>query len=409
MGSASTLEPPEGRASDPDAPSREITLTGQIEFAGRSEPGALRVVAADEVIARVIPANATGADPAPPTITIGPGLRFDEPSSMLRATAGGCLRVADRRVWIDQTLHIPGQLDISIGNIDFPHGDVRIDGNVADLLKVTAGGSIQVGGAVEAAELNASGDIRIAGGILGRDKGRCAARGSIHCRFAENATISSGGDLVIAEESSHSNLASAGKLMIGADAGFKGALIAGRASAARGLSCRVLGSHAGVATFVEAGTDAELVALWASAGPRSQDLRARAKQIRDQVGPLMRNQKHLTRDQKEKATELLYKMDEYEAEAEQLMKAVRARYAKVSPHLCPEVQVAEMIYPGVTIRLRGVEGTTTRALRGPLRIVREDRAGFRAVVLVTEQGIKIALPSTIVPDPLKAIADAMQP
>jgi uncharacterized protein (DUF342 family) len=250
----------------------------------------------------------------------------------------------------------------------------------------------------------------VKGGILGRDKGLVTAAGGVCCHFAENATVVAGGDVVADAELTHSRVTSGGRIVVGPSVGRgRGAIIAGRVVGARGVTARVLGTAAGVVTEVEAGSDPELLRLWAAAADRVRDLRGRAQRIREQLEPLMKCLKRLTAAQREQVTELLYQADEHETAAAALLAPVAERFRSVQPHLKAEVVVAEAVWPGTVVRMPDVEATVPKMLRGPLKLIRRDAAGGTAeVVVVVAGGAKpFALPGRPVPDPIHALRAAL--
>ena len=87
------------------------------------------------------------------------------------AKANGVLYVNSGRVWVEKALVVRGDVDFSVGNIDFAQ-DVIITGGILDLFKVSSGGTIKVGKAAEAAEVKAAKSLIVRGGIVGKEKGR---------------------------------------------------------------------------------------------------------------------------------------------------------------------------------------------------------------------------------------------
>lgn len=84
---------------------------------------------------------------------------------------------------------VPGDVDLSVGNIDFK-GDLEIMGSIKEGFRVKATGNITVNKLVEAAYVEAGKDILIRGGILGGGKAVLSAGGNLYALFIENAKIS---------------------------------------------------------------------------------------------------------------------------------------------------------------------------------------------------------------------------
>jgi hypothetical protein len=98
---------------------------------------------------------------------------------------------------VEKTFIVAGDVDFSIGNINFP-GDVLIHGDVKCGFAVKAGGKIEVRGVVEDATLEAQGDILITGGFEGTGRGLIRGSGNVHVKFVENQTIEAAGSVYIA-------------------------------------------------------------------------------------------------------------------------------------------------------------------------------------------------------------------
>lgn len=153
----------------------------------------------------------------------------------------GCLEVST-------FYHVIGDVDLSVGNIDFD-GDVVIEGNVLSGFTIKATGSIEVKGIVEASALEAGGDIILQSGIQGGGKGMLQAKDGVSMRFAEYATIQAG-SVVSAESLLHSNVSCFGAVEV---LGGKGSIIGGNICAGTYIAANYLGTSSGRATELEVG------------------------------------------------------------------------------------------------------------------------------------------------------------
>lgn len=161
------------------------------------------------------------------------------------------------------------RVDLSTGNLHFK-GSLEIEGDVSEGMEVTASEGITVGGIVEAARLDAGGDIEVKGGVIGhgklslggtegrQDAAQLKAGGKVTVQFAENALIRAEGEILVRELAMQSELTSGASIRIGEPGGRKGHLIGGLTRAATLVHAVVIGSHAGVPTLVEVGVDPAL-------------------------------------------------------------------------------------------------------------------------------------------------------
>ncbi|OEF99707.1 hypothetical protein BHF71_07725 [Vulcanibacillus modesticaldus] len=149
---------------------------------------------------------------------------------------------------------INGDVDLSIGNIDFV-GSVVIRGNVLDGFKIRADGDIKVYGNVEGAELIAGGDIYVKQGVLGHKKSYIKTHKNFQASFILDGDVHAGEDVIVSTSIMHSNV-SAGKRII--CKGSKGIIVGGKVQAGDSVTADVVGNELATSTIVEVGIDPEL-------------------------------------------------------------------------------------------------------------------------------------------------------
>jgi uncharacterized protein (DUF342 family) len=144
---------------------------------------------------------------------------------------------------------------------------VEIAGDVSEGMEVSASERITVGGIVEAARLEAGGDIEVKGGVIGHGKlalgasegrqesAQLKSGGRVTVQFAENALIIAAAGLTVRELAMQSELVSGTAITVGEPGGRKGHIIGGLCRAATLVHAVVIGSHAGVPTVIEVGVD----------------------------------------------------------------------------------------------------------------------------------------------------------
>ncbi|MGZ4997333.1 MAG: DUF342 domain-containing protein, partial [Methylobacter sp.] len=190
------------------------------------------------------------------------GAMFDpDDSNLLRASIVGQPLLVPNGVMVSPTITVP-QVDISSGNLSFD-GTINILGDVMEGMKVYALNDIFVGGTVEAAEMEAGGNISIKGGVIGRSEpgggpatsmlGKISCKGSVSARFAKYVTIAAGTSIVIEEYSMNSQLAAMNQILVGKPGGKKGLIIGGTARAMMLVQAASIGSSVGVKTYIQTG------------------------------------------------------------------------------------------------------------------------------------------------------------
>lgn len=190
------------------------------------------------------------------------GVAFDqEDHSLLVASINGQPVLVPNGVVVSPTISVP-LVAISSGNLSF-EGTINIEGDVKDGMKVYAAEDIFVGGTVEAAEIEAGGNIIIKGGAIGNSEltddpssalnAKIVAKGSVSVRFAENVCIEAGTDIIIEEYSMNNQLTALNQIVVGKSGGKKGHIIGGTARALVMVKTSSIGSSAGIKTNVYAG------------------------------------------------------------------------------------------------------------------------------------------------------------
>ncbi len=173
----------------------------------------------------------------------GKNVLLSEDKTELISKISGMVSFVSDRVSVLPNVTIAGDVDMSVGNVDF-NGDVLIRGNVNQGFTVQCTGNLHIFGSVEAASLICSGDITIEAGIKGADKGTVKAGGNVYALFMERAEVVAGGN-IITESLVGCNVLCDG--YVNASAG-KGKLIGGTVSAGQYIVAKTIGSDTGIQT-----------------------------------------------------------------------------------------------------------------------------------------------------------------
>jgi uncharacterized protein (DUF342 family) len=321
-------------------------------------------------------------------LRLGPGLRLDDNSRQIIATAAGCVFLENGKLRLEQNLEIPGDVDFESGSIDVCT-DVHVGGTIRANFSVRTAGSLTVDRAIEAAEICAGGDLSVRGGICGRlDGPAIRVGGSISARFCNECNIKAGKDLRFERELINSQVQATRVLS------RTGTIIGGYVWAREALEVATLGSEAAVTTRVALGLSVEVLRRMRQLELQAREHRKLAQQIRQRVEPLMANLKRLTHQQREVATELLARADELDAEVERLLAEREKLRQQAQPSEAPYLMAHVMIYPGVLVSIDGQETRFDQPLAGPVRIERRRLEGVAEIVAVRPRtGSVTVLPS----------------
>ena len=184
----------------------------------------------------------------------GENTEVSENGLELYATASGIPIRIDHSVKISPIYVVKGDVDYSVGNIDFL-GSVRISGNVIQGFKVKATDDIIIDGIVEGAEIISGHNIVIQNGIVGGEHSRIEAKSDLNTKFINGANIKVGG-VVRAVGSIIGAEVEAGIGVIAE--GNKGIISGGRITAGEYVIAEILGSHMGINTKILVGYNKEL-------------------------------------------------------------------------------------------------------------------------------------------------------
>ncbi len=189
----------------------------------------------------------------PAKFRIGEGIKIEEDGTLV-ATKDGMLVVTEDEVRVEDYLFIKGDVDYSVGNIDFP-GNVEINGDVKAGFVVRAKKDIKIKGIVEAATvISYEGSVSMTG-VKGQEKGMIKAGKDVVAKFIENAHIEAGRDVEVNGPITNSVVKAKGMVKT---SGKRGVVVGGLISVLKGMEVEELGSELGVKTIVEVGVDPDL-------------------------------------------------------------------------------------------------------------------------------------------------------
>jgi uncharacterized protein (DUF342 family) len=313
---------------------------------------------------------------------IGRNIEASPDRSRVIAAVSGVVRMVDGTLFVEPAIQIDSHLDLQHGTVAFLDGGIVIRGGVLDRARVEAGGSVWIGGLIDAASVTAGKDVFVCGGIVQRGRGRCASGGSLSAKFLAGANIEARGDVIAQNEVSNSHVTCFGHLLV-----ERGSIVASTVSATSGVRCGSIGCQASTRAIIEVGHDERLQQLARTQVPEIDELRRRANRIRVVVDPLLRHQKHLSPEGKDKATELLFEANELEVQTQAMLGELQVLYEHVRERAySAQIIVADAVHPGVVIRFPGMECAIESAIHGPAKILVRERRGEREVVVIDAMG-----------------------
>lgn len=338
---------------------RELTPEVKIDEIGVADYRAVNYVQRiekGEVICDIVPpvpgrpglrVDGQPVEPAPVAaakVPSGGNTSLSEDGLQLVASLDGHLEYTGTQFQVKPVLEVRSDVDYSTGNIDFL-GDVHVYGDVRENFSVRASGTITIDGLVEAAVVDAGGDVLISSGVLGDNRALLKSRGTIRAKYMENCVAYAGKcvytDCIIGSQIFSDN-------MIDVTSG-RGTVIGGTLTATYVLKARMIGSQAGRRTEVRLG---EYPFIQEELRNSDADLKA----IRDEAGQLEKELAYLQAQQNlEGATEKLAKArlrrSVLAMKEEQLLRQ-REKAQTMVPELSKCRLEAGVVYPVTTLAVR---------------------------------------------------------
>lgn len=149
-------------------------------------------------------------------------------------------------VAVEPVLELPGDIDLSTGNIEFD-GTVLVHGGILDGFGVEAK-ELEVDGVVGAANIKISGPCTFKGGVQGKERADIVVQGELHAKYVNGAKIECRGDILVTREIVNTTIWCRGKVTAGK-------IIGGECLAMGGIEAVAVGSEMGVATILEPGAN----------------------------------------------------------------------------------------------------------------------------------------------------------
>ncbi|GHV36726.1 hypothetical protein FACS18949_16420 [Clostridia bacterium] len=185
---------------------------------------------------------------------LGKNTYISEDQLGLYAKVSGQCDMADRKLVVDETYTIRGDVCMATGNITFL-GNVTVTGSVLAGFFIKADGNINVSGTVESAVLTAGGNIIVAGGFNGGTKGELNAGGMVRCKYIQGGRVTAGGNIE-AQVLMQSMAQTGDSVRL---TGQRSTILGGRVVAKNLVECDIIGHHTNpVQTTIEVGSDPAL-------------------------------------------------------------------------------------------------------------------------------------------------------
>lgn len=280
----------------------------------------------------------------------GRNLEVSPDGLQLISLVDGHASLVDGTVFVSDVYSVE-DVSTATGNIEY-HGNVEVKGNVCENFSIKTDGDVFVKGVVEGAVIEAGGNIIIARGMHGQNKGRLKAGGNVIAKFISAAVVDADG-FVEAEQILNSKV-SAGPC-VNVEAG-KGLIAGGRVTAKSAVRARNIGSAMGSATIVEVGGDPRmkkhLTELQKSVGEKSKSVSQMKKVLEDTAKKIKTGVK-LSPEQLKNAKTLQNTLDEVQLQIKTELKEIEKLDKLLKGDDNAHIDIRGTMYQGVSVAISG--------------------------------------------------------
>ena len=276
----------------------------------------------------------------------GKGFKVSDDGRSYYALFNGKIEYSMGVMTVSQTYVVPGDVDLSTGNIDFK-GDLEIMGSIKAGMTVKATGNITVNKLVEAAYVEAGKDVLVRGGILGGGKAVISAGVNVYGLFIENATIHANNtvqadSIVNCEVTAFSDINIFGKTS---------AIVGGRLKANRTIRTRKIGSEVGVATELIVGIEPDVKNTYKKMSTELAEMQEELEKIEKTLELLSQKP-----DADEKLRiQLVRTKIEHSAEIAKKRELCIELQKRIEIGKYAEIIAEEVVYPGAVIKIDGIK------------------------------------------------------
>ncbi|WP_092138936.1 DUF342 domain-containing protein [Cupriavidus sp. YR651] len=306
-----------------------------------------------DVLGKAIPAEVMVDTPYAADLT---GVAVDPNNpNLLLAVIAGSPRVMPNGVIVSPVVDVEA-VDLHSGNVNFD-GSLRVSGDIRTGMTVRVTGDVVVSGTIEAARVEAGGDVIVKGGIIGKaetahggdpnDIASVRTKGAVHARYIQNAVVEAATEVIVESGIRQSDVSAGERVVVGTPTG-QGSISGGRTRALLAVNTAILGAPAGSATTVQVGLNPFADEQKAEVEGRRRKVLEEQAKLQQLVAFFAKNPERAVGDIREKARATMYKInrDLFELDAE------IARLAEqIKPSNEAVIAVSRRIHGGVTLQV----------------------------------------------------------
>lgn len=203
----------------------------------------------------------------------------DDDVTKIYSKVDGFIEYKNNMFSVKDVLTIYGDIDYHSGNI-FGYGSLKVLGNVLNGFYLSLKNSIEIGGYIGDAILEAGNHIKAQGGFLGVGSGVIKAGGDVELKFIQEQKVYSRGSLTFVREIVQSKIYVKDKII---GKGNHASIIGGYAIAGNSIEIYSAGNEYGTNTIIEVGYDYELKETLIKNRVKLNELKKNLKKIDSEI------------------------------------------------------------------------------------------------------------------------------
>lgn len=282
---------------------------------------------------------------------------------VLTSCEDGVLSRSGIRISVRKFLEISGNVDFSTGHIDF-EGDAKISKGVRDLFEVRATGNIEIGQLIEAATVEAGGDIYARGGIAGRERGKISSKGDMTIRYLDSSLVSVGGTLRFEREMINCTAS-----VMGSIESPGGAIIGGEITVVGRLVASMLGSNSQVVTTIYAGSVPLLEDKLKALEKVVEDFLAREDKVKRELTRMAEPGRVLSPDDRVRVKELGAELKGIQSKRTTCEASSKDLAERIESIRTVDINIEKLLHAGVHVVVGNKIYRINKDLKGPMRIL----------------------------------------
>lgn len=306
----------------------------------------------------------------PVSVVTGPGVAASANGRDFTSEIEGRLVYEKGALSVSPLLEINRDVDYSVGNVDFI-GKVVVRGSLLDGFYVNAKQGVEVTGDVGAARITSRGNVKITGGVKGKNAAIIACR-NLAAHYVDDATVEATGDVAVTKEIMNSSVKALGRVSIPA-----GSIVGGYVCGFKGVETESVGSEMGVPTRIAAGINWTDENKMAEIRAKIAEYLDRAQSAQVLLEPLLGDldiSARLGVEQKTLLSEVIAELRELRESLSNLLDE-RARIGgKRQVGSVSQLNVKRVAHMGVSVRFTVVDGELKDTVKGPLSVVQDESA-----------------------------------